>query len=197
MSKTNQARPRAVLQEGKKQADQPTADDLKAFDEIVPEAAAAIQAGEIEMEDAVSEITSRLKSLNPEDVKTRLLAEIGETSDEAEGDEPSGAASDPATSPSSKSKEGPVAAPQAPEKLPTLSKFPDAIEKAQKRTAALRAAGAALDEDLEMVIVEVPKAFKLRVSNDLIVDIAAGAQKLERFLAKHWYAVANKVRIVE
>ncbi len=47
----------------------------------------------------------------------------------------------------------------------------------------------------DTVIVTAPKAFKLRIDNDQIVDVKAGVQRVPAAWANHWYAKANGVTV--
>ena len=46
-----------------------------------------------------------------------------------------------------------------------------------------------------LVTVTVPKAFKLRVDNDVVIDYRAGVQEMPVEHAEHWYAKANGVEV--
>ncbi len=52
-------------------------------------------------------------------------------------------------------------------------------------------------KQLELVFASVPKAFQLTLNSHVMVKVKAGAQKMERFVAEHWYSKANEVTIVE
>jgi len=47
------------------------------------------------------------------------------------------------------------------------------------------------------VTVTVPKAFKLRISAELLVEYRAGVQQMPRVHAEHWYSKANGVSIYD
>ncbi len=49
----------------------------------------------------------------------------------------------------------------------------------------------------DIVFVMVPKAFQLTTDDRTLIHVKAGAQKMERSLATHWYAKANKVTIID
>lgn len=50
-------------------------------------------------------------------------------------------------------------------------------------------------DKVEMVIVSVPKAFKLRIDNFKLLEFKPGIQKVEKSIADHWYALANGMKI--
>lgn len=54
----------------------------------------------------------------------------------------------------------------------------------------------AASPDDELVAVNVPKGFRLRLDNQIVVPVSAGAQRLPRRIAEHWYAKANGVKLV-
>lgn len=71
---------------------------------------------------------------------------------------------------------------------------PDApAEKAAPQAAVAAKIEAAVPD----VIVMVPKAFKLRMNDHVVIDYPAGAYPMPREHAEHWYAKANKVTIVK
>ena len=55
---------------------------------------------------------------------------------------------------------------------------------------------AAEGELMDDVVAEVPKAFTLRIG-DQEIRVQAGAQRMLREHAEHWYAQANGVRVVK
>ena len=51
------------------------------------------------------------------------------------------------------------------------------------------------DELVDTVTVTVPKAYKLRIDNHQLIDVAAGIQEMERSHAEHWWSKAQGVKI--
>lgn len=47
------------------------------------------------------------------------------------------------------------------------------------------------------VIVTVPKRFRLTLDNHTTITIEPGVQKVEQFIANHWFSKANGVKIFE
>lgn len=70
-------------------------------------------------------------------------------------------------------------------------------EKAVPPVAVAEAVAAKLEEVVPDVIVMVPKGFKLRMNDHVVIDYPAGAYPMPRAHAEHWYAKANKVTIVK
>lgn len=69
-------------------------------------------------------------------------------------------------------------------------------QPAQQGTLArLDAEAEAVVSKVEQVIVTVPKAFMLRVDNDVVHAVRAGVQKMDKVLAEHWYSKANGVEL--
>lgn len=53
-------------------------------------------------------------------------------------------------------------------------------------------------EDLgESVIVSVPRAFNLRITNEKVIQYPMGAYSMPKDHAEHWYSKANGVTVVE
>lgn len=52
-------------------------------------------------------------------------------------------------------------------------------------------------EDADMVIVEVPKKFKILISHLEEYTIEQGVQKMKKYIASHWWAKANGVKIFD
>lgn len=66
-----------------------------------------------------------------------------------------------------------------------------------KRAAATTADSVVQSEqDQDVVIVNVPRAFTLRLDNHTTKDIKAGTQRLPRSQAEHWYSKNNGVTII-
>lgn len=66
----------------------------------------------------------------------------------------------------------------------------EAARVAQEKAEAARSAAAATKG---MVIVTVPKAFKLTLDNGHVVHVKPGVQDMDPDHARHWYAKANGV----
>jgi hypothetical protein len=66
-----------------------------------------------------------------------------------------------------------------------------------EKAAPQEAVAEAVEEGMPDVIVMVPKAFKLRMNDHVVIDYPAGAYSMPREHAEHWYAKANKVTIVK
>lgn len=49
--------------------------------------------------------------------------------------------------------------------------------------------------DAEKVIVIVPKAFNLTLPKGVVLQIKAGTQTVDKFIAEHWYSKANGMKI--
>lgn len=49
----------------------------------------------------------------------------------------------------------------------------------------------------EKVIVTVPKAFKLRLDSNEVLEFRPGVQKVAKDIANHWYAKANGMKVFE
>lgn len=63
--------------------------------------------------------------------------------------------------------------------------------------AVLRGAMEVTDDDLEMIYVNAPKDFKIRMNHTLVISILKGPQRLERVLAEHWYSKAHGVELIK
>jgi hypothetical protein len=82
----------------------------------------------------------------------------------------------------------------------------ESVKKAEEAEAkakeAKEKAEALEDEEAEdekkeanLVVVNVPKKFSLRLDNDVILHFVAGVQDMDRAHAEHWYSKANGVKI--
>ena len=82
---------------------------------------------------------------------------------------------------------------------------PESEEKAVEEVAdsktpnevALRGAMEVTPDDLELLYVMVPKPFQLRLTHNLVIQIKAGAQRLEKVLVEHWYSAAHNVEKIK
>lgn len=61
----------------------------------------------------------------------------------------------------------------------------------------LQEADAVVKDAEETVIVTAPKAFMLRIDNDLLVPVKAGVQRMRKSWAEHWYSIANGLKKFE
>ena len=101
----------------------------------------------------------------------------------------------------------PEAAPAAPVVAPTPAApavppvaepaAPVADTAAPAPETTLQKLEAVVTDAEEMVIVTAPKAFMLRVNNDLLVPVKAGVQRMRKSWAEHWYSVANGLKKFE
>ena len=48
----------------------------------------------------------------------------------------------------------------------------------------------------KMVTAIVPKNYRLMLDNHSVIEIKAGTQEMEESIAKHWYSIANGVKII-
>lgn len=71
--------------------------------------------------------------------------------------------------------------------------------EAARETVAARIAGSDAAqpsaEDVEMVTVVIPKAFKLRLGHTIVLDFTPGVRDVPRHVAEHGYAIANGMKI--
>ena len=67
-----------------------------------------------------------------------------------------------------------------------------AVEGVESVSTEVKEAAA---EVKDMVTVVVPKDFKLMVDHNTTHLFKAGVQEMERWIAEHWYAVANGVKV--
>lgn len=88
----------------------------------------------------------------------------------------------------------------------SITEMPDATPEKQVADAQMEAEAAEIDTVLpkeakaaahEQVLVQVPKAFTLRIDNHAVVNMPAGVYKVDRFIASHWYSIANKIKVLD
>lgn len=189
--KTLHVAPAAATEEKAKTHDvEASPEHLDSFTEILPDARTAIAEGQMSLDEAVDQIATRLNTLDPDFIREQLTA-TDEADEEGDGtSDPEPGVDATASPPAGAENDPPAPVSEAPANR-------DEQLLAERRTKALKEAGAALNDGLEIVIAHVPRGFKLRITNDLVITVSAGTQKLERFVAEHWYSQAYGVTIVE
>ncbi len=87
------------------------------------------------------------------------------------------------------------AAPESEEikEAPTQEEVKEEAVSKTPHEDVLRNAMEVTEDDLEMFYVNVPRDFNIRINQDVVIKIRAGAQRLEKILAEHWYAINHGV----
>lgn len=101
--------------------------------------------------------------------------------------------------PASPEASEPVTTPVAPDVIPETPKAPDVIPETPVVTVQTKNVIGEVKaefEEVEMVIANVVKGFRLRMDHEKEHIFKVGVQKMPRAMAEHWFSKANGVTIV-